>query len=352
MVERADEQGTQVAKYMLMDFTVIVVTNNRAQLLSRTLDALACLSYSGEWEVLVVDNNSSDATAEVVEKARGAFPVPLRYIFEPKPGKYGALNAGIHAAAGRFVAATDDDAYPEADWLQRAAEGFAAHNCHFVGGPVYPVWQAEPPTWLKPASAITGKVLGLQDYGAECREYGCGELSWPLGVNVAYRRDAFAAAGFFDGRLGRVAGTLRNQSQREWHLRARSAGLRGMYLPQMLVHHCVGDDRLNLRYFRRWFYWHGVSRAILTQIAGRHLLDPEGRATHENERHLLGVPASAWWNAIRSAVSAVKRRLLRRTAEAVEYELIVCFWVGVIWQRLRDRRKHLPAGPAAAGVSP
>lgn len=330
-----------------MDFTVIVVTHNRAAILGRTLDALSRLACRGTWETLVVDNNSTDNTAEVVERARSGFPVPLQYLFEPQPGKYHALNAGIKAAAGTFVAATDDDAYPEADWLDRAAEGFATHDCHFVGGPVYPVWQAPPPPWLNPASAITGKVLGLQDYGEESREYGRDGLSWPLGVNVAYRKDAFEIAGLFDGRLGRVAGTLRNQSQREWHLRAQAAHLRGMYLPRMIVHHSVGDDRLSLSYFRRWFYWHGVSRAILTQISGLHLMDPEGTATHERERHLLGIPVSGWWNALRGVISAAKRRLLGRTAEAVEYELIVCFWAGVISQRLGDRRKQRP--PTASG---
>lgn len=325
-----------------MDFTVIVVTHNRADILTRTLEALSRLSCRGTWETLVVDNNSTDRTAAIVESARADFPVTLRYLFEPTPGKYTALNAGIRAAAGTFIAATDDDAFPEPDWLDRAADGFLTHGCDFVGGPVYPVWQSAPPRWVNTGSALTGKVLGLQDYGAEPCEYGRGGVSWPLGVNVAYRRTAFGSAGLFDGRLGRVAGTLRNQSQREWHLRARAAGLRGMYLPLMVVHHCVGGDRLNQHYFRRWFYWHGVSRAILTQIAGLHLLDPEGGATHKTERHLLGVPVSGWKEALRGAISAAKRRLLGRVAEAVEYEMIVCFWIGVISQRLRDRRTKLP----------
>ena len=340
---------------VLMDFTVIVVTHNRAEILRKTLDALARLSCRGSWEVLVVDNNSTDATPTVVENARAGFPVTLRYLFEPTPGKYTALNAGIQAAAGTFIAATDDDAFPEPDWLDRAADGLRAHECDFVGGPVYPVWQSPPPPWLKPDSALTGKVLGLQDYGGRPCEYGQGRVSWPLGVNVAYRRSAFDTAGFFDGRLGRVAGTLRNQSQREWHLRARAAGLRGMYLPLMVVHHCVAGDRLTQQYFRRWFYWHGVSRAILTQIAGLHLLDPEGGATHETERHLLGVPMSGWRNAFRGAISAAKRRLLGRVSEAVEYEMIVCFWIGVIRQRLRERRAPRPAagtpGPGAPATS-
>lgn len=190
-----------------MDFTVIVVTYNRADVLRDTLAALSRVSYDGGWQVLVVDNNSTDRTREVVEALRRDFPVDLQYRFVPEPGKYGALNEGILAAGGRFIAATDDDAYPEPDWLTEAARGFAGYACDFVGGPVHPVWRSDPPDWLNPRDAISGKVLGLQDHGATPLEYGAGISSWPLGVNVAYRRDAFERAGMFDARLGRVAGT-------------------------------------------------------------------------------------------------------------------------------------------------
>ncbi len=253
-------------------------------------------------------------------------------------GKYWALNSGIREAQGRFIAATDDDAYPQPDWLERAEEGFARYGCDFVGGLVYPVWGKTPPSWVDARSSTCGKVLGLQDHGFEPQEYGVAGLSWPLGVNVAYRRSAFDRVGLFDGRLGRTAGTLRNQSQREWHLRAHAAGLRGMYVPGMVVHHTVGAERLTRRYFHRWFYWHGVSRAILYRTTGLHIMEPEGEATHRGETHVLGVPASIWRGGALAAASAVRRWLTWQLAEAVEYEMIVCFCAGVIRQRWRDRR--------------
>ena len=323
-------------------FTVVVVTHNRAAVLRDTLAALGRLSYSGSWDVLVVDNNSEDATKRTVEETARQFPVPLRYLFVGTPGKYYALNAGVEAADSSYIAATDDDAFPEPDWLDRAAEGFRTYGCDFVGGPVFPVWRGAPPRWLNARSATTGKVLGLQDYGGSAVEYGRNGISWPLGVNVAYRRDAFERAGSFDARLGRVAGTLRNQSQREWHLRARTAGLTGMYLPAMKVHHCVEAERLTRSYFRRWFYWHGISRAILYQTKGLHLIEPESERSHDGERHVLNVPVSVWREAGRAAASAGKRWLLGRADDALHYELLLCFCAGVLRQRLRDRRTPLP----------
>jgi glucosyl-dolichyl phosphate glucuronosyltransferase len=329
----------------MVGFSVIVVTYNRAGMLAATLESLARLTCRAGWELLVVDNNSTDGTKATVEAAAAAcFPVALRYVFEPQPGKYWALNSGIREARGRYIAATDDDAFPEPDWLDRALDGFESFGCDFVGGPAHPAWRGVPPAWIDTRSAIGGKVLGLLDHGPSEREFGRDGISWPLGVNVAYRRDAFDRAGLFDGRLGRVAGTLRNQSQREWHLRARSAGLRGMYLPGMIVHHTVDASRLTRRYFHRWFYWHGISRAILYRTHRLHLLNPEDAGTHDDERHLLGVPASLWRVAGRSVLSAGKRWLLGRSNDALQYELMLCFLAGVLRQRLRDGGR-LPVEP-------
>lgn len=332
----------------MLDFTVIVVTHNRAQILSETLNSLAKLTFNGSWEVLVVDNNSADSTRQTVEAARATFPVPLRYHFEGRAGKYWALNGGIRIAEGSYIAATDDDAFPERDWLDRARDGFERYGCDFVGGRVYPVWHGSPPGWVHASSAITGKVLGLQDHGDEPREYGRKGLSWPLGVNVAYRREAFEQVGLFDGRLGRIAGTLRSQSQREWHLRARAQGLRGMYLPDMVVHHSVEAERLTRSYFLRWFYWHGISRAVLYRTTGLHLLEPEGEATHASERHVLGVPVSLWRFAARATASAARRRAMGRHDAAVQYELLVAFSAGVIRQRFRDSYASSGSGSAPA----
>lgn len=318
------------------DVSVIVVTHNRASLLRQSLEALSRLICAGRWDAIVVDNSSTDETRAVVLAAAERFPVPLQYVFEGTPGKYRALNVGIRAAAGRYIAATDDDAYPEPDWLQRIVEGFDEFDCDFVGGPVYPRWTGRRPAWVDARDAITGKVLGLQDHGAKVLEYGIDLPSWPLGVNVAYRREVFDHVGLFDPRLGRIAGTLRNQSQREWHLRARAAGLRGMYLPRVVVYHTVLPERLTRRYFQRWFYWHGISRAIMYGSRGVHILEPESGARHEGEHHFLGVPSSLWRAAARSSLSAGKRWLLGRFNDAVRYELQLCFCAGVVRQRFRD----------------
>ena len=94
-----------------IDATVLIATYNRSVLLGETLASLRALRVAPDrrWEVLVVDNNSTDSTRAVVERQMDDFPVPLRYLAEPRQGRSSALNAGVTAAAGNIIAMTDDD---------------------------------------------------------------------------------------------------------------------------------------------------------------------------------------------------------------------------------------------------
>src|SRR5262249_15079966 len=98
-------------------FSIVIATYNRAALLHDTLDSLARLRTAAPWEVIVVDNNSPDHTRSVIEAAAPAYPVPLRYAFEPEQGRSAALNRGFRLAAGEIVVTTDDDVRVNPDWL-------------------------------------------------------------------------------------------------------------------------------------------------------------------------------------------------------------------------------------------
>ena len=114
----------------------------------------------------------------------------------------------------------------------------------------------------------------------------------PLGVNMAFRREAFDRAGLWDNSVGRRKGTLLGQEVREWMFRARAAGLRGSYAPSMAVRHVIQGDRLNKRYFRRWYYWNGISRALLYRNAWIDMQAPESTdLDFSRVPHILGVPA-------------------------------------------------------------
>ena len=321
-----------------MKFTVLITTYNRADHLRRTLESLAGVSCSHAWEVNIVDNNSSDETKSVVTSSQNGFPVPLTYLFEPTQGKPAALNTGIRHSRGAIIAMTDDDVRVEPDWLEKCAEGFARFDCDYVGGRVLPMWESEPPRWFRNRRGRQWAVIALLDYGRTPVEVGCDGVGWPLGANMAVKADAFDRAGLWDNRFGRQGNTLRGQEQRDWCLRARAAGLRGYYLPEMLVHHHVPKARLTKHYFRDWFYWNGISRAILYDKLGLDMDSPdESIIDYGRVHHIAGVPRYMWRSALATGGAMIKAALQGEPAKAFEHELSLWFFAGVVRQRWRDR---------------
>jgi glycosyltransferase involved in cell wall biosynthesis len=323
-----------------MQFSVVIPTYNRAGELQQTLASLANINHPGTWEVIVVDNNSKDSTRHVVENAAAKFPVELRYLLESEVGRSAALNAGIKAAAGEIIANTDDDVRFDPDWLQQAAEGLQRENCDFVGGKVLPIWGGPKPAWLSDTGGRHWAVIALLDFGSEPLEFG--KRYAPLGVNLAFKRKAFDRAGLWDTGLGRKAGTLLGQEVREWMLRARDTGLRGMYAPNMVVHHVIPANRLRKSYFRKWSYWHGVSRAMLYHQHPIDMQAPEETDIDFSKiRHLFGVPGYMYRSCLQSAIEMVKARIRGHQVAGFEHELELWFFLGVMQQRGKDRNRSV-----------
>ena len=318
-----------------MKYSVVIATYNRAAELRATLASLAALRPDGPWEVLVVDNNSTDDTRAVVTAAARTFPTTLTCLHERQQGRSPALNTGIRAARGEIIATTDDDVRVPADWLNAAAKGLQALGCDFVGGRVLPIWRAERPAWLPDHGGKAWAVIALLDYGPQPLEFGA---RVPLGVNMAFRRTAFDRAGLFDPRTGRRAGTLLGQEVREWCIRARRAGLRGYYVPGLVVEHVIPADRLNKGYFRRWFYWRGISRALLYEQARLDMEAPEQTTVDFSRvRHVAGVPGYLYRKAAAAVVDWARAVWRRDPIAAFDAEVWLWFFAGIVRQRWRDR---------------
>lgn len=319
-----------------MTYSVVIATYNRAADLRDTLGSLSGLRPDGSWEVIVVDNNSTDGTRQVVESAALNFPVPLRYVFEREQGRSPALNAGIRASSGDIIVTTDDDVRVEADWLDRAAAGLERLACDYVGGRVLPIWGGPRPAWLPNRGGKHWAVIALLDYGPTPIEFGA---RVPLGVNMAFRRSAFDRAGLLDPQTGRKAGTLLGQEVREWCIRARAAGVRGFYVPEMVVQHIIPSSRLNKAYFRRWFYWRGISRARLYAKAGLDMEAPERTSIDfRTVPHIFGVPRYLYRKALSSALTGMTAALRGDAVASFDHELWVWFFAGIVRQRWMEFR--------------
>ena len=329
-----------------MKFSVVIATYNRANDLKESLQSIACLSTRDRWELIVVDNNSSDGTRAVVREAESWFPVPLHYLFEREQGRCAALNAGIRASSGEIIVTTDDDVRVEGDWLDRAAEALERLSCDYVGGKVLPIWGAPRPHWLPNRGGRHWAVIALLDYGPEPVEF---KRLMPIGVNMAFRREAFERAGMWDNRVGRKAGTLLGQEVREWGLRARAAGLKGFYAPEMSIHHIIPADRLTKRYFRRWFYWHGISRAMLYAQTKMDMEAPEETVLDFSRvPHIAGVPRYMYRSCFRAFKDMVYAGLRRDHVAVFEHELWIWFFAGILRRRFKDRKRD---GAAAKSIN-
>ena len=150
-----------------MDVTVVLCTYNRCQILARALSSLArsTVPQLVRWEVVVVDNNSSDQTRKVVAGFCEQQPDRFRYLFETQPGLSCARNAGIREARGSIIVFTDDDVTVDPMWLGNLTAALSAPQWAGVGGRVFPEWECSPPQWLTADQWYTLGPLPNFDFG-------------------------------------------------------------------------------------------------------------------------------------------------------------------------------------------
>lgn len=322
-----------------LDATVLICTYNRAADLARTLDSLANLRASVSWEVLVVDNNSSDGSAALVCSAATRFPVPLRYLFEARQGKSHALNTGINHARGRIVVFTDDDVQVPEGWLDAAVGPLLARtDIDYTGGPVRPGWGAPRPPWLDETGNLGG-TIAVKDHGTTAFVFE-DERKTPLGVNMAVRRALIERIGGFRPDLGRSGRSLLGQEQAEFFYRSRRAGARGLYVPGMWLTHHVPGARLTRGYFRRWWFWKGISHARLHGIHG----STELGVDLSRVPRLAGVPRYMFRTAVADALGWCRGLLLARPARRAEHAMMLAYFAGYVRECLRrsGRARLLP----------
>jgi len=236
-----------------MNLTVVVCTYNRCELLSKALESIAQsnLTPSVSWEVVVVDNNSNDKTSETLKDVCRRYPGRVRYVFEPRPGKSHALNAGILEARGDIIAFADDDTTVDRNWLERLTAPLRCCDWSGAGGPVILQWSCPPPRWLK-MDITAAPLVGLNP------DRSAGGISEPMlfGGNVAFRRTMFESHGGFRTDLGPSPNreTPRPNEDTEFVRRLLAAGERLFYEPSAVVFHPVPVGRLRKAYFLDWWF--------------------------------------------------------------------------------------------------
>ena len=311
----------------MLTVSVVIATHNRASLLRSTLERLRHQSFEPGDEVIVVDNASTDTTPDVIEQAAEAFPIPLRRIHDLSPGKAPALNAAIAAARGDVLALTDDDVLVGRDWIAILRHLFADRSLALVGGRVDPHWQCEAPSWLQVEEGgrygPMSSPLALLHYG-EAQDLG---RRTAVGANLAVRRSVFEALGGFAPNLGKRRGTLLGGEDHDFCQRAVAAGYRCEYRPELQVQHWVPAERTQLRYFLRWFFWCGITHAVIEGAPSTTGADGGAPASplHLLRRLVVGT--------VSAPVQALSGRAARAAAEAMD----AAFALGYLTKRMGRR---------------
>lgn len=245
-----------------MNIAVIVCTYNRCGVLAAALNSIS-LSRMPEtvtWEILVIDNNSTDRTRQVVAVLSGHYPGRIRYVFEPKQGKSHALNRAIREATAEILVFTDDDVTVHPDWLRNLTAKLADPEWMGAGGRVLPIWGCTPPKWLALDWQYSLAPLAHFDLGSDPHEL----TASPIGANMAIRSSIFGKYGGFRTDLGPSSisdyrqwsrsGPPRTNEDTEFGERILAAGEKLWYAPSAIVYHAVDRNRLKKKYFLAWWF--------------------------------------------------------------------------------------------------
>jgi glycosyltransferase involved in cell wall biosynthesis len=266
-----------------MKIAVIICTFNRCKSLAKTLESVAAsvLPDGVEWEILVVDNNSTDHTRVVVEDFCRNRPGLFRYLYESRQGKSFALNTGIREAQGDVLAFVDDDVTVEPTWLENLTAPLNGSEWAGTGGRTVLEGPFSPPSWLtlQGFGAMGGILAALFDLG----DKPCELHQAPYGANMAFRKKIFEKYGLFRTDLGPSPNrkTPRPNEDTEFGRRLMAAGERLLYEPSAVVYHPLLEGRLNQKYFLSW--WFDYGRAQIREKG-------KGAPALGIPRHYLGIP--------------------------------------------------------------
>jgi glycosyltransferase involved in cell wall biosynthesis len=227
-----------------LDISVLIATYNRADILRQTLENMTCLDRDGlSVEFVVVDNNSSDHTKEVIESFTDR--LPIFYLFESRPGKNCALNKALNEVPlGKLVVFTDDDVKPKKDWLKAIiAITNRWPDYKVFGGKQFLIYpEVEIPKWAS-SKVVMEIAFGWHDYGDKERPYS--PNTFPFGANFWVRGEIFEDNKRFNESIGPQPGSYIMGSEISFLRSLSEEGYRIVYSPNAVVGHCVCPNQIS-----------------------------------------------------------------------------------------------------------
>lgn len=279
---------------MKIDISIILCTYNRCESLEEALRSILKNQGTCNYEIIAVDNNSTDHTRKLVENYRERFSDRMRYCFEPKQGINFARNRGLQEARGDIVVYTDDDVVVSDNWISSISTFFAEYpDADAVGGKILPVYPEKSPAWVKKYQNLLKGPILAHDCGEATMVYNQKTMHHFVGANMAFRKKVFAETGGFRTDVGVGTGTM--GAETEFFSRLMKHHKKVYYCGKIFLWHPVTRDRMTLGYITRWNIRLGRYRF---------LVDENGR-TDPALIHYFGVPRYLYLNVFLQGVFLV-----------------------------------------------
>ena len=248
----------------MQKISIIICTYNRDKYIYNVLKSIAENDFPAEkFEILLINNNSTDDTERECNRFRTDFPLPdYRYFIEKEQGLSYARNRGIKESTGDILIYVDDDATVNKEYLQTYYSFFDQHPAAMAaGGPIIPKYETQEPKWM---SHFTRPLITGSLYKGNCISEFKGER-YPGGGNAAYRKSVFEKTGLFNVDLGRKGNNLMGAEEKDIFDKMRSLGMKYYYLPDAILYHIIPGTKLTKEYFDFLTYSIGKSERMRTK---------------------------------------------------------------------------------------
>ena len=236
--------------------SVIICTYNRDKFIGEALNCLAKQTLpAGNFEIIVVDNRSTDNTASIAQNFIADHPgLQARYVMEPNKGLSFARNRGIQEARASIVTYIDDDAEVTPHFLESIVSFLQANSSVVgVGGKVIPKYsESGEPKWI---SKYLNGFVGRMDFGDRPKQFDS-KMKYPTGCNMTYTKEILQKAGGFNNEL-----TFRSDDKYIFHQVTKISD-NVYYVPEALLYHNIDNDRLSFPNFKKLFLKSGNEEKI------------------------------------------------------------------------------------------
>lgn len=234
--------------------SIVVCTYNRAQYLRKTFEHLLQQQLDqSRFEVIIVNNNSTDQTEEICQAFIAQHPkARIRYVVETNQGHSFSRNRGIRESTGAIIGFIDDDAFVDPQFGTNIIRFFQDHpEAQAIGGKILPVYEGKAPRWM---SHFLLPLVSALDMGNEVKPFK--GRKFPVGANIAFRREVFDQYGLFNVALGRIGSGLMGGDEKELIYRLKNNSDPIYYVPDVKVDHIIPDKRLQIPYIQ------GLARGV------------------------------------------------------------------------------------------